>query len=230
MTSVNCFSLVFLAIIFSGQTSGHFVRKCCPEGELLESVPEYGGDIFKVKCIAPNLKKVPKERTKDGGREPFDTNALIPRLDVLFPNNTLAPGGSYEVLVASSGGFKIKDPYQVKTLYTDGFLVDNRGYERPYDCVDFVFISSETFPTGIFCEGDYRPTCPEGLTCLEKCCRQGKLLAKGIGGLECRESDHPMRSSDKYKSLLDGLVLETRGETWKYVREPFKNYLANFVR
>ena len=209
-------------------------RKCCSEGELLESVPEYGGDIFEVKCIAPNLKKVPKERTKDGVREPFDTNALIPRLDLHFPNNTLASAGdSYEVLIASSDvcdGLKIKDPYHVKTLYTDGFLVDDRGNERPYDCVDFVFISRETFPTGNFCLDDHRAACPEGRTCLEKCCRQGKLLAKGIGGLECRESDHPMRSSDKYKSLLDGLVLETRGETWKYVREPFKNYLANFVR
>jgi len=200
MTSVNCFSLVFLAIIFSGQTSGHFVKKCCPEGQLLESVPEYGGDIFKVKCIAPNLKEVTKERTKDGVREPFDTNAI--RLGVLFPNNTLASGGSYEVLVASSdvcGGFKIKDPYQVETLYTDGFLVDNRGYERPYDCVDFVFNSSETRPTGIFCEDDHRAACPEGRTCIEKCCRQGKLLVTGIDGLECQESDHPMWSSDKYK-------------------------------
>ena len=181
MTSANL--LVFLAITFYGQTSGHFVRKCCPERELLESVPEHGGDIFEVKCIATNLKKVPKERTKDGVREPFDTNPIIPRLDVLFPNNTLAPGGSYEVLVASSDvcdGFKIKDPYQVKTLYTDGFLVDDRGYERPYDCVDFVFNSSETRPTGIFCEDDHHPACPEGRTCLEKCCRQGKLLVKGI--------------------------------------------------
>ena len=44
MTNANL--LVFLAIIFYGQTSGHFVEKCCPEGELLESVPENGGDIF----------------------------------------------------------------------------------------------------------------------------------------------------------------------------------------
>lgn len=159
MTSANCLSLVFLAIIFFCHTNGHFVRKCCPEGKLLESVPEYGGDIFQDKCIAPNLKKVPKGRTKDGVREPFATNAIVPRLGLLFPNNTLASGGSYEVLIASSDvcdGFKIKDPYQVKTLYTDGFLVDDRGNERPYDCVDFVFNSSETRPTGIFCEDDHR--------------------------------------------------------------------------
>ena len=75
MTSVNCLLLVFLAIIFSGQTSGHFVKKCCPEGQLLESVPEYGGDIFKVKCIAPNLKKVPKERTKDDNEKRYKREA-----------------------------------------------------------------------------------------------------------------------------------------------------------
>jgi len=227
MTSVNCFPLVFLAIIFSGQTSGHFVKKCCPEGELLESVPGHGGDIFEVKCIGPNLKKVPKERTKDSLREPFDMNALIARLDVHFPNNTLASGGNYEVLIASSDicdGFKIKDPYQVKTLYTDAFLVDDRGNERPYDCVDFVLNSSETRPTGIFVKTIIVHVALRREHVLRNAAGKGSFLSGA-------SMDLNVKRVITQRGLLTNIRVSwtvwfwkqfpcsTRGETWKYVTQ-----------
>ena len=212
--------LLSLVLLSFYQARGHFVRKCCPAGEQL--APEYRPDddpeddpIYedtKVKCISPGQLSLLKEAsTRQIQFQPSNTTSTIPKLPLLFPDNSPAPEGSFEVLVTSStvcDGYKIDNPHHVKAIYTDGFVIDG-SYERPYDCVDFVFNYSNVQPVGIFCNEEYRRACPEDRTCLEKCCRHGKLLVKGIDGLECQESNHSMWSSSSYEKLLGNQVQET---------------------
>ena len=207
--------LIFVAVLSLFQARGQFLRKCCPQGELLAIAPEEGDT--KVKCIDPgqasSLLEQGRESTTQIPFQPSNYASTIPKLSLLFPDNSPAPDGTFEVLVSSAAvcdGFEIsEDP--VKTIYTDGFVIDDYwGLERPYDCVDFVFNSTDELPAGIFCQNEsYIRACPEDRTCLEKCCRHGQLLVKGMDGLECQESNHSMWSSNGYTKLLDNQVQET---------------------
>ena len=206
--------LLFITLLYLDGANGHFVRKCCPKGEQLAIAPRY--EDTEVKCIAPGQSSLLKGNGSTGQKtfQPPDPTSTIPKLALLFPDNSPAPEGSFEVLVTSTtvcDGYKMKDPRdQVKIIYTDGFVIDGiRNIERPYDCVDFVLNSNNEHPTGIFCPEEHRRTCPEDRTCLEKCCRHGKLLVKGMDGLKCQESDHSMWSSNSFKKQLGNQVQET---------------------
>ena len=216
LTVETMFVKKFVVLLFVSLSRGHYVKKCCPEGERLAIPPK--SEDTKVKCIAAgqssqNPKDPGNEKTSQISFESFNGTTTSQNLTLLFPNNSKADEGSFEVLVASTnvcGGHKIKDPVKVKEIYTDGFVIDNWNYELPYDCVDFVS-SSDEHPTGIFCNKNQRPPCPKDRTCVEKCCRHGKLLVhdNSRDRLECQESDHLMWSPNSYKRRSDDLVEET---------------------
>ena len=167
LTVETMFIKKFVVLLFVSLSRGHYVKKCCPEGERLAIPPK--SEDTKVRCIAARQSSSPKdpgnEKTSQISFESFNGTTTSQNLTLLFPNNSKADEGSFEVLVASTnvcGGHKIKDPVKVKEIYTDGFVIDNWNYELPYDCVDFVS-SSDEHPTGIFCNKNQRPPCPNWL-------------------------------------------------------------------
>ena len=175
--SIGVKTLIILLAVLQGGSPVPMVRKCCPEGEGL------AGNTSRVTCV-------PLEQVK--------------ALPMVLPNGSIASEGSYQVLPIPKpfcGGRKIKAMGFVDTVFTDGFVLWN-GRERPYNCVDYLKEEIRTTihqPTAVFCPMDPGPlnACPEGKKCVEKCCREGKVLRGNKSGrLRCEASNQSLWSPE----------------------------------
>jgi len=106
------------------------------------------------------------------------------------------PEGAYEERIAGwplCGGEQYQVIENVESVAMDGFGFKPGLPPLPAYCVDFNKDITSAGLVALFCpEAEPWRFCPEGSTCVEKCCREGELLFEDTkdGVIKCIKSNH----------------------------------------